>query len=254
MADSPLDACVGPCHHSGSAMRRFTRAVFALVLLAPAAFSDDFADQRNLMVRTQIAARGIKDKLVLDAMRSVERHRFVPADLAADAYSDHPLPIGEGQTISQPYIVALMTELLGLSGGERVLEIGTGSGYQAAVLARIVKEVFTIEIKPKLYDAASTALAAMGFANVHARSGDGYYGWPDQAPFDCIMITAAVDHVPQPLLQQLAPGGRMVLPLGDPFSVQSLVLVTKEKGAPTVKVITGVLFVPMTGKGATDGL
>ncbi len=224
-----------------------------LFLLASAAFPDDFTIKREAMVSLQIAARGIADKRVLDAMRSVERHRFVPADLADDAYADHPLPIGEGQTISQPYIVALMTESLGLSGGEKVLEIGTGSGYQAAVLSRTVKEVFTIEIKPRLHAAASALLSALGFSNVHTRSADGYYGWPEEAPFDCIMITAAVDHIPQPLLQQLAPGGRMVLPLGDPFSVQSLVLVTKGKGAPTVKLITSVLFVPMTGKASAGG-
>lgn len=206
------------------------------------------------MVTAQIQARGVSDTMVLEAMRSVERHRFVPPDLAAEAYADHPLPIGEGQTISQPYIVALMTELLGLKGGEKVLEIGTGSGYQAAVLSRIVKDVYTMEIKPKLHASAAALLSALGFANVHARAGDGYYGWPEEAPFDCIMITAAVDHVPQPLLRQLAVGGRMVLPLGSPFSVQSLVLVSKEKdGAPIVRMITGVLFVPLTGKGAAGG-
>jgi len=222
--------------------------------LAAAAGADEYAIKRESMVAEQIAARGVKDAKVLEAMKSVPRHLFVPPDLAGAAYEDYPLPIGEGQTISQPYIVALMTESLGLKGGEKVLEIGTGSGYQAAVLAAIVKEVFTIEIKPKLYQTASALLAALGFSNVHTRSADGYYGWADAGPFDCIMITAAVDHIPQPLLQQLAVGGRMILPLGNPFAVQSLVLVTREaKGPPTVKVVTpDVLFVPLTGKGVAD--
>lgn len=235
-------------------MRRQFLIPLPLLVLASTAAADDWASRRDLMVAAQIAARGVKDVRVLNAMRSVERHRFVPANLTAEAYQDHPLPIGEGQTISQPYIVALMTESLGLKGGEKVLEIGTGSGYQAAVLARLVKEVYTVEIKPKLHDTASALLAAMGFANVHARSADGYDGWAEKGPFDCILITAAVNHIPRPLLEQLAPGGRMVLPLGDPFAVQSLVLVTKEaSGAPTVKVITSVVFVPMTGKGVTSG-
>ncbi len=238
------------------------RAVPILLFFASCIFvvtADDFEIQRKMMVDIQIASRGISDKRVLSAMRTVERHRFIPAGLARarEAYADRPLPIGEGQTISQPYIVALMTESLGLKGGERVLEIGTGSGYQAAVLSMLVKEVFTIEIKPKLYETAKAALAEVGASNVQTRSGDGYFGWPDAAPFDCIMITAAVNHIPRQLLEQLAPGGRMVLPLGDPFSVQSLVLVEKAegafgspRGAPTVKLITSVLFVPLTGKGA----
>ncbi len=243
-------------------MRRAVPILLFFVSVIFTLTADDFEVQRKMMVDIQIAARGVSDKRVLDAMRIVERHRFVPAGLARarEAYADRPLPIGEGQTISQPYIVALMTESLALKGGERVLEIGTGSGYQAAVLSRLVKEVFTIEIKPKLHETAKAALAEVGASNVQTRSGDGYFGWPEAAPFDCIMITAAVNHIPQPLLEQLAPGGRMVLPLGDPFSVQSLVLVEKGKGAfgsprgaPTVKVITSVLFVPLTGKGASGG-
>ena len=236
-------------------MRRLLLAALMLSGLASAAGSDDYAVKRESMVAAQIAARGVKDGKVLEAMRSVPRHRFVPPDLAGTAYADYPLPIGEGQTISQPYIVALMTESLGLKGGERVLEIGTGSGYQAAVLARIVKEVFTIEIKPKLHQTASALLAALGFTNIRTRSADGYFGWAEEGPFDCIIITAAVDHVPQPLLLQLAVGGRMILPLGNPFALQSLVLVTREaKGPPTVKVVTpDVVFVPLTGKGVTDG-
>jgi protein-L-isoaspartate(D-aspartate) O-methyltransferase len=230
-------------------MRRTVLMLLLVAFRTPAIAADDFEVARMKMVDVQIAARGVRDKNVLEAMRTVERHKFVPPGLMGDAYTDYPLPIGEGQTISQPYIVALMTESLGLKGGERVLEIGTGSGYQAAVLSRLVKEVFTIEIKPKLYKVASAALAATGVSNVKTRLGDGYFGWPEEAPFDCIMITAAVNHVPHPLLEQLSPGGRMVLPLGSPFSVQSLVLVVKGKGAPTVKLITNVFFVPLTGRG-----
>jgi protein-L-isoaspartate(D-aspartate) O-methyltransferase len=176
------------------------------------------------------------------------RHHFVPKWLKSQAYSDHPLPIGEGQTISQPYIVALMTESLGLTGDARALEIGTGSGYQAAVLAKIAKKVYTIEIKEKLHKKANQVLQSLGYDNVETRLGDGYYGWSDQAPFDGIMITAAVDHIPPPLLNQLKKGGKLVLPLGNPFAYQNLVLVTKHDDDYTVKQITGVLFVPMTGQ------
>jgi protein-L-isoaspartate(D-aspartate) O-methyltransferase len=204
--------------------------------------------RRADMVRTQIENRGVKDPGVLEAMRSVPRHLFVPPGLQNQAYQDNPLPIGEGQTISQPYIVALMTELLQPAPGKRVLEIGTGSGYQAAVLSGLVAEVYTIEIKEPLFRAASARLEELGYQNVHTRHGDGYYGWEEAGPFDGILITAAVDHVPPPLLQQLVDGGRMVLPLGHPFSYQNLVLVTRTGEDYTVQQITGVLFVPMTGK------
>jgi protein-L-isoaspartate(D-aspartate) O-methyltransferase len=170
----------------------------------------------------------------------------VPARNRSAAYEDHPLPIGEGQTISQPYVVALMTEALDLKPEYRVLEIGTGSGYQAAVLAELVSQVYTIEIKKPLYESAAKVLAELDYTNVLTRHGDGYYGWPDIV-FDCIMITAAVDHIPPPLLQQLGDGGRMILPLGDPFAFQNLVLVIKNDQSYQVKIITGVLFVPMTG-------
>ena len=202
---------------------------------------------RAAMVAGQIRARGISDPRVLAAMAAVPRHLFVPPELKSQAYADRPLPIGEGQTISQPYIVALMTESLGLQGHEHVLEIGTGSGYQAAVLARIVRQVSTIEILPGLYAAASGRLDSLNVANVGTRSADGYFGWETAAPFDCIMITAAVDHIPLPLLKQLKDGGRLILPLGNPFNYQNLVLVTKQKADYTVRQITGVLFVPMTG-------
>lgn len=205
------------------------------------------------MVQTQIEARGVKDERVLDAMARVERHLFVPADLRGKAYADSPLPIGDGQTISQPYIVALMTETLRLSGGERVLEIGTGSGYQAAVLSRLAKEVCAIEIRPGLQKRAAQLLASLGYRNVSSRQADGYDGWEEKAPFDCIMITAAVNHIPPPLLRQLKDGGRMVLPLGNPFAFQDLVLVTRSAGSYTVDHVLGVLFVPMTGKALGAG-
>jgi protein-L-isoaspartate(D-aspartate) O-methyltransferase len=202
---------------------------------------------RNDMVSEQIEYRGITDPRVLAAMREVPRHLFVPQDLRSKAYTDRPLPIGAGQTISQPYIVALMTEVLSLTASSRVLEVGTGSGYQAAVLAAVAGDVYTIEIKAALYEQADRTLRALHLDKVRTRLGDGYYGWASQAPFDAIMITAAVDHIPPPLLRQLKDGGRLVLPLGNPFSYQNLVLVTKHAEDYTVKQITGVLFVPLTG-------
>ncbi|MBW2434200.1 MAG: protein-L-isoaspartate(D-aspartate) O-methyltransferase [Deltaproteobacteria bacterium] len=202
---------------------------------------------RLQMVKTTIQDRGISDTRVLEAMQTVPRHLFVPDGLLSVAYADRPLPIGEGQTISQPYVVALMTDILGLNRNDRVLEIGTGSGYQAAVLAEVAGEVYTIEIKEKLYSRARQKLKLLGYDNVTARHGDGYFGWPEAAPFDAIMITAAIDHIPPPLLTQLKDGGRLALPLGNPFSYQNLVLVTKKGDDMLVKQITGVLFVPMTG-------
>lgn len=202
---------------------------------------------RQEMVDSQIRSRGVSDDRVLRAMNAVPRHYFVPKNLFRQAYADHPLPIGQGQTISQPYIVALMTEILDLEPEDTVLEIGTGSGYQAAILSEIAKTVYTVEIKDKLCENASNLLKHIGFSNIHARCGDGYFGWTDAAPFDAIMITAAVDHVPPPLLEQLKDGGRLVLPLGNPFSFQNLVLVTKHGQDYTVKQIIGVLFVPLTG-------
>jgi protein-L-isoaspartate(D-aspartate) O-methyltransferase len=205
------------------------------------------ADARLQMVKTTIQDRGISDTRVLGAMQTVPRHRFVPDRLLSVAYADRPLPIGEGQTISQPYVVALMTDILDLNRNDRVLEIGTGSGYQAAVLAEVAGEVYTIEIKKKLYSRAREKLKLLGYDNVTARHGDGYFGWSEAAPFDAIMITAAIDHIPPPLLKQLKDGGRLALPLGNPFSYQNLVLVTKKGEDVLVKQITGVLFVPMTG-------
>ena len=181
------------------------------------------------------------------ALAAVARERFVPPALATDAYDNNPLPIGEGQTISQPFIVALMTELLKLPPGARVLEVGTGSGYQAAVLARLAREVFTIEIKPVLQARSARLLAGLGVTGVTAVAGDGYHGIPSAAPFDAIMITAAVDHVPPPLLAQLVDGGRLVLPLGHPYAYQDLVVVTRKAATYTVDHVLPVSFVPMTG-------
>lgn len=209
--------------------------------------SAEFKKARNHMVQTTIENRGISDPNVLTAMRAVPRHCFVPRNLLSVAYTDRPLPIGEGQTISQPYVVALMTEILQPAKNHRILEIGTGSGYQAAVLAKVANHVCTIEIKEKLYHKATKILKSLGYGAVQTRHSDGYFGWPEQAPFDAIMITAAIDHIPPPLLKQLKDGGRLALPLGNPFSYQNLVLVTKKGEDLIVKQITGVLFVPMTG-------
>jgi len=185
---------------------------------------------------------------VVAAMSKVERHRFVPAELAAAAYLNHPLPIGYGQTISQPFIVALMTDMMRVRDGDKVLEIGTGSGYQAAVLAEIANSVYSIEIIEPLGKEASDRLKSLGYGNVKTRVGDGYYGWPEAEPFDAIMVTAVASHVPPPLLKQLKPGGRMVIPLGTQFMTQYLMLVEKQTdGSVTTRQILPVSFVPLTG-------
>ena len=201
---------------------------------------------RKRMVETQLVARGLTDSATLAAMRAVPRHRFVPLAYRPGAYSDHPLPIGDGQTISQPFIVGAMTEALILKQDDRVLEIGTGSGYQAAILAEIVREVYTIEIIESLGRRAESTLSDLGYTNIRVRIGDGYQGWPEHAPFDAIIVTAAPDHVPQPLVDQLAVGGRMVLPLGDDH--QTLVLLTKSDDGIIREDRFGVRFVPMTGE------
>jgi protein-L-isoaspartate(D-aspartate) O-methyltransferase len=210
--------------------------------------SDKLKAAREHLYKNYIKPKGIKDPKVLAAMRKVPRHAFIPDDLESSAYKDRPLPIGEGQTISQPSLVALMTEILELTDKDRVLEIGTGSGYQAAILAEIVQDVYSIEIKEKLYHMSSKTLKSLNYNNIHTRHGDGYFGWPEAAPFDAIMITAAVDHVPPPLIQQLKDGARLALPLGNPFSYQTLVLITKKGEDTIVRQITSVLFVPMTGR------
>jgi protein-L-isoaspartate(D-aspartate) O-methyltransferase len=202
---------------------------------------------REGMVETQIKARGVKGPRVLAAMLKVERHLFVPKDLHPTAYSDQPLPIGEGQTISQPYIVALMTELLDLKGDEKVLEVGTGSGYQAAILAELAKEVYTIEIIEKLASSAKKLLLDLGYKNIKVKAGDGYLGWPEAAPFDAIIVTCAPDHIPKPLMDQLREGGRMVIPVGE--FTQELKKIVKRGGKLETTNVIPVIFVPMTGDG-----
>jgi protein-L-isoaspartate(D-aspartate) O-methyltransferase len=236
---------------------RFLHFSFLLLLLSLAVSSlsspffaaekDPYAEKRKEMVEKDLKGRSIKDKRVLDAMGRIPRHLFVPGSQRGKAYADHPLPIGEGQTISQPYVVALMSEALRLKATDRVLEIGTGSGYQAAVLAEIVKEVYTIEIKKSLADRAEATLKELGYGNVEVRFGDGYLGWEEKAPFDAIIVTAAPDHIPPRLIAQLKEGGKLVLPLGSAGSYQTLTLVTKEKGKLDLEKIGSVVFVPMTG-------
>ncbi len=200
---------------------------------------------RRDMVMTQIKARGIKDERVIEAMLTVERHKFVPKDYEKLAYGDYPLPIGEEQTISQPYIVALMTEELELRKTDRVFEVGTGSGYQAAVLSLLVEEVFTIEIVQTLADSAARRLERLGFSNVRVRCGDGFLGWPEAAPFDAIIITCAPPVLPQPLIEQLTDGGRLIVPLGEDYQI--LTLYRKKDGVLQKEEIAPVLFVPMKG-------
>jgi protein-L-isoaspartate(D-aspartate) O-methyltransferase len=210
--------------------------------------AEALVNARHQMVETQIRARGVSDPAVLAAVDTVPRHQFVPSESLQDAYADHPLPIGYGQTISQPYIVAWMTELLRLERGDRVLEIGTGSGYQAAILAEMGAEVYTMEIVEPLATQAAARLAEMGYQNATVRNADGYYGWQEHAPFDAIVVTCAPDHIPPPLVNQLADGGRMVLPVGPPGGYQSLWLVEKDGDQVRTSNLGGVRFVPLTGE------
>jgi protein-L-isoaspartate(D-aspartate) O-methyltransferase len=208
----------------------------------------DFETLREAMVNDQIVARGVRDEGVIQAMRRIPRHLFVPESQVSSAYEDRPLPIGNGQTISQPYIVAYMTEILQPDGSGTVLEVGTGSGYQAAVLSLLCRKVYTIEIIPELAASAKARLRDLGFSNVEVRTGDGYAGWPDKAPFDAIMVTAAAGHIPPPLVSQLKAKGRMVIPVGSPSMIQHIILVEKdEKGNVTTKSLLPVRFVPLTG-------
>ena len=200
------------------------------------------------MVRDQIELRGVDDPLVLEAMRRVERHRFVPEEFLDQAYDDHPLPIGYGQTISQPYIVALMSAALGVQPGDRVLEIGTGSGYQAAVLAEMGMQVYTIEIVPELAEAASARLQELGYSNVQVLNADGYFGWEEHAPYDAIIVTAAPDHLPQPLANQLAEGGRLIIPIGPAGLTQTLWQFEHVSGELQAVNLGPVVFVPFTRK------
>jgi len=206
----------------------------------------DFGEARLRMVSEQIEARGVSDASVLEAMRNVPRHEFVPEPYQSLAYSDRPLPIGSGQTISQPYIVGLMSELLEPEPGDVVLEVGTGSGYQAAVAARLVERVYSIELLPELAASAAQRLARLGVSNVEVRSGDGYLGWPEHAPFDGILVTAGADHVPPPLVEQLAPGARMVIPVDDDDGGQVLQVIEKRPdGTLDIRNVALVRFVPL---------
>jgi protein-L-isoaspartate(D-aspartate) O-methyltransferase len=210
------------------------------------------AAMREKMVGDTIISRGVQDEAVLQAMRSVPRHKFVPSDYLDQAYADHPLPIGYGQTISQPFIVAYMTEHLDLKPGDKVLEIGTGSGYQAAVLASLPGldlEIYSIEIVPELAEQAASLLKELGYSTIHLRQGDGYYGWEEAAPFDAIIVTAAPDHLPPPLAAQLAEGGRLVIPIGLPGAYQSLWKFVKQEGQLTATDLGPVSFVRFTGEG-----
>ena len=198
------------------------------------------------MLSEHIEARGVRDPRVLRALRNVPRHEFVPAEVSAAAYADRPLPIGHGQTISQPYIVAAMTELAGVDERSRVLEIGTGSGYQAAVLAEIVDQVYSIEIVEPLARSATATLERLGYQNVHVRHGDGYRGWPEAAPFDAVVLTAAPPSIPEPLKRQVKLGGRLVAPVGDTY--QQLIVMIREEDGFSLRSVLPVTFVPMTGE------
>jgi protein-L-isoaspartate(D-aspartate) O-methyltransferase len=231
---------------SRSTVTRFVVASpLALVAFACVHGEDAFSTERHAMVHSQIVTRGVADTQVLDAMRRVPRHRFVPRSLESAAYSDRPLPIGFQQTISQPYIVALMTELIRPQPDMKVLEIGTGSGYQAALLAECTREVYTIEIVPDLAERSTALLTELGYANIHTRTGDGFHGWAEEAPFDAIVVTAAPAEIPQPLLDQLAPGGRLVIPVGT--RPQELIVVERTADGFTRRSVIPVRFVPMTG-------
>lgn len=221
-----------------------TLLLMLFIALVP---KDSYKKQRDRMV-THLQKSGIDDQRVLAAMRMVERHMFVPEKWREDAYENRPLPIGEGQTISQPFVVAYMTQELLVDSTDRVLEIGTGSGYQAAILAQIVDSVFTIEIKPRLAEQAAARLQSLDYTNIKTRCADGYFGWPEHAPFDAIIITCAVNHVPGPLLEQLRVGGHMILPLGSVRYYQILTRIEKTEDGYTSEYLSSVAFVPMTGR------
>jgi len=215
----------------------------------PASFSGEAEDgsrqAREEMVRDQIEARGVRDPRVLAAMRGVPRHRFVPGRLYAQAHADHPLPIGAGQTISQPYIVAAMAEALDLTGSERVLEVGSGSGYMAAVLSALCRDVYAVELEPELAERAALTLEDLGCANVRMTCGDGSLGWPEHAPFDAILLSCAAARIPPALWEQLAQGGRIILPMGPPGATQELILARKTPGGSEVRRLMAVVFVPL---------
>jgi protein-L-isoaspartate(D-aspartate) O-methyltransferase len=220
----------------------------AMPLSGSYAFDNDFKKKREKMIETDIRGRGITDKRVIHAMSKIDRHLFVDKSLMNMAYEDHPLPIGEGQTISQPYVVALMTEALNLKSADKVLEIGTGSGYQAAVLAEIVSEVYTIEIRKNLAEKAEKLLKVLGYRTIKVKYGDGYFGWEEYGPFDAIIVTASANHIPAPLIKQLKEGGRLIIPLGSTLYYQMLTLAVKKRGQMDLTQMDAVSFVPMSGE------
>ena len=220
-------------------------SMLALPVLVPALDEAALTQARQQMVERQLAGHDITDARVLWAMGKVRRHLFVRPSLRDETYEDHALPIAEGQTISQPYIVALMTQLLELKGPERVLEVGTGSGYQAAILAELTRQVYTIEILPALAQTAAALLSVLGYTNVEVRAGDGYRGWPEQAPFDAIIVTAGATHIPTALMEQLKEGGRLVIPVGASSATQELLYARKERGRLVTRVVAPVRFVPL---------
>ena len=222
------------------------RLIFILFLILASGFQDNYKAAREKMVNYQIKGRGIKDPLTLEAMLSVPRHKFVPKVLISGAYHDSPLSIGYGQTISQPYIVAFMTEIIKPKKDFKVLEIGTGSGYQAAVLAQIVDSVYTIEIIEALFIQSKKRLNDLNYDNISVKNADGYHGWKEKAPFDAIVVTAAAEFIPPPLIKQLKDGGKMIIPVGKPFSTQQLLLVEKKEGKIKTKNLMFVRFVPFT--------
>jgi protein-L-isoaspartate(D-aspartate) O-methyltransferase len=238
--------------------RLVASAIFLFLQVSPAILAgqqdslqsepqDLFAKARHRMIERDLRGRGIKDRRVLSAMDAVPRHLFVPENLRHSAYEDRPLPIGDGQTISQPYIVAYMSEVLKLQGHEKILEIGTGSGYQTAVLARLAAEVYSIEIIPSLSEKAKLVIERLGLSDVYLKVGDGFFGWEEKAPFDAILLTAAAPEVPRPLWRQLREGGRILMPLGRPQKTQRLVRIRKVAGKEVIEKLEQVLFVPMTG-------
>ena len=225
-----------------------TPILLMLIFISFSFQEDVYKEKREKMVKDQIEKRGVSDKLVLKAMRNVKRHLFVPEERMAEAYDDSPLPIGYGQTISQPYIVAYMTEVIQPKPEFKVLEIGTGSGYQAAVLAEIVKEVYTIEIVTELANAATQRLKKLGYSKVNVKQADGYYGWKENGPYDAIIVTAAAEFVPPPLIEQLKENGKIVIPIGSPFMTQTLMLIEKNGKKIKTKNLLPVRFVPFTRK------
>jgi protein-L-isoaspartate(D-aspartate) O-methyltransferase len=234
-------------YKTGSSFKFF---VLGIIYLLPifGCSQIDYKQLRENMIENQLLARDIRDPATLNAMRIVPRHEFVPIKMQAYAYADHPLSIGMGQTISQPYIVAYMTQILELKNHHRVLEVGTGSGYQAAILGEIVDSVYTIEIVEALAFTAKNRLSELGYDNINVKSGDGYLGWPDKGPFDAIIVTAGAEEVPQPLLEQLKEGGRMIIPVGPHNGVRQLLLITNKSGKFKTKEVMAVRFVPLTRK------